>query len=125
MFRRQRGSNENFFHQQLEIDYSKAHLPQLYKEVVESCEMGRNEREVIVESLNQLQFGILFSCIPESDSGEKKLCANISVLHNLKALETIKNYLPQVYSEVSKRISLSRASSFYLLDSLRGFINEQ
>ncbi len=113
-----------FFNKQIEIDYSKAHLPEIYKEVFESCHMGLNERDVLMNSLNNLQLSISFNYVPQSNSGEEKLFTSISVMHDMRALEPIKDNLPQIYSEIKKRASVSEAGRFYLLDSMRGNTNE-
>ena len=59
----------------------------------------------------------------QTDSGQNKLYTQISVMHNVRALEPLKNELPQLYSEINKRASFSEAGHFYLLDSIRGYIN--
>ncbi len=81
------------------------------------------KKDVITSILNDFQIGILFSYVPISDSGEKKLFTNFSVMHNFKALEPIKDDLPQVYSEINKKASVTEAGKFYLLDSFRGYKN--
>jgi hypothetical protein len=58
-----------------------------------------------------------------SDIGEDRLYTQISVLHDLRAIETLKNNLPQVYSEISKSAFLSEAGRYYLLDSIEGHSN--
>jgi hypothetical protein len=44
-------------------------------------------------------------------------------MHDVKALEPIKDQLPQVYAEISKKTSVSDAGRLYLLDSIREFQN--
>ncbi len=109
------------FYKKLKIDYSRAHLPKIYREMFETYNMGRNERDLVVNSLRSLQLGVSFNYIPQSDSGEDKMFTNISVMHDFRALETIKDDLPLLYSEINKRTSVSDAGKFYLLDSIRGF----
>lgn len=109
------------FYKPLEIDYSKGHLPKVYRDVFEACNMGRNERDLVVSSLKNLQFGISFNYVPLSDSGEARLFTNISVMHDFRALESIKDNLPSLYAEINKRTFVSDAGKFYLLDSIRGF----
>lgn len=113
-----------FFNRQLEIDYSRDHFPEIYKRVFEMYNINAHKKDVITSILNDFQIGILFSYVPISDSGEKKLFTNFSVMHNFKALEPIKDDLPQVYSEINKKASVTEAGKFYLLDSFRGYKNE-
>lgn len=108
-----------FFNKRLEIDYSNIHLPKIYREVLEMYNIESNKRHVVMNAINNSQFGISFNYIPQSDSGEKEIVTNLSVMHSLKALEPIKDDLPHVYSEINKRSSVIGAGKFYLLDSFR------
>ena len=49
----------------------------------------------------------------------------ISVLHDLRALELLRKNLPQVYHEIEKRVGVSEAGRFYLLDSIEGCNNDE
>jgi len=113
-----------FFNKQFEIDYSENRLPDTYKEVFKTCNMAHSEQNIVMDSLNNLQYGIAFNCVPVSDSGEEDLIFNIAVMHDVKALEPIKADFPGLYSEIAKRSFLSEAGKFYLLDSIRGHQNE-
>jgi len=113
-----------FFNRQLEIDYSKDSLPEVYKEVFEMYNMGSDEKEALVDSLKNMQVGIAFNYVPR-DSSEEEMYTNLSVMHDIRALEPIKDDLPQLYMEISQRASVSEAGRFYFLDSIRGSRNEQ
>jgi hypothetical protein len=113
-----------FFNKQLAIDYSKIHTPGIYKKVFETCNMGTEERNTVMNSLRNLQLGISFKYIHQQDSGEEKILTNISVMHDFKALETIKDHFPLLYSEINKMAPISEAGKFYLLDSMRGCTDE-
>lgn len=108
-----------FFNKQLEIDYSNASLPEVYKGVFETYNMGSYEKESLVNSLKNLQLGISFNYVPH-DSGEENMYTNISVMHDFRALEPIKDDLPQLYMEISKKASVSEVGRFYFMDSIRG-----
>ena len=110
-----------YFSKQLEIDYSQVHLPKVYREVFQAYDMGLAERNAILNYLNNLQFVVSFNYVPQSSSGEERLFTNISVMHDFRALEPIKDNLPLLYSEISKRAVVSEAGKFYLLDSIRGY----
>ena len=42
----------------------------------------------------------------------------------MKALEPIRNVLPNIYSEINKRVCVSDIGRFYLLDSIKGYTDE-
>ena len=112
------------FNKKMEIDYSKSNLPKAYREVFDSCDIPLHGADLFMNSLRNLQFGISFQYIPYSSTGAERLFTNISVMHDLRALEPIKEYLPKLYSEINKRASVSEAGKFYLLDSIKGYNNE-
>jgi len=95
-------------------------VPQVYKEIFDTYKLERKDRKVIVKSLNNLQLGISFKYLQKSGCEEEKPLVNISVMHNVKALEPIKEHLPQVYSEIDKIAPETDAGRFYLLDEIRG-----
>ena len=109
-----------FFNRKLEIDYSKTHFPKIYREVFNTYNVKSNQRNLVKPSLNYLQIGVSLNYVPLTDSGEDRLHTHISILHDLRAIETLKNNLPQVYSEISKGAFISEAGRFYLLDSIEG-----
>lgn len=109
-----------FFNRKLEIDYSRSHFPKVYEDVLNACNVNSNQRNLVKNSLNYLQIGVSLNYVPLSDSGEDRLYTHISVLHDLRALESLRNNLPQVYSAISKGAFLSEAGRFYLLDSIEG-----
>ena len=112
-----------FFNKKLEIDYSKTNFPKVYREVFSAQNVRSNQRNLVKPSLNYLLIGVSLNYVPLSDSGEDRLHTHISVLHDLRALESLKNNLPQVYSEISKGAFVSEAGRFYLLDSIEGHSN--
>jgi hypothetical protein len=111
------------FNGKIEIDYSRARLPQAYKEVFDTYDMESEEKERFMDSLKKNQIGISFQLIPQSRPGKERLFTNISVMHDFRALEPIKENLPQLYSEIDKKAAVSEAGKFYLLDSIRGYKN--
>ncbi|MBN1930898.1 MAG: hypothetical protein JW786_04730 [Desulfobacterales bacterium] len=113
------------FFNELNIEYSEANLPGIYRNVFRKYDIRVNEKNVLINSLKKSQFGIAFNYVPQSDSGGKKMFTHISVMHNLKALEPLKNYLPQLYAEINKKASVTEAGQYYLLDSITGCQNEQ
>ncbi len=114
-----------FFNQELEIDYSSTQPPEVYRLVFEGREMEATEKNVVIDSLKNLQFGISLNYVLKSDSGKGKLCTSMSVMHDIRALDPIKDIVPEVYTEINKRTQASEAGRFYLLDAIRGYRNEQ
>ena len=112
------------FKNQLEIDYTKSPLPALYKDIFKTYHIGTTEKNAVMASLRNSQFGILFNYVPKSCDGEKKLFTNVSVMHDVSALEPIKKDLPELYSIIDRMACVSEAGKYYLLDSMRGYTNE-
>lgn len=112
-----------FFNKKLEIDYSKTHFPKIYRDVFNAHNVESKQRNLVMPSLNYLLIGVSLNYVPLSDSGENRMCTHISILHDLRALESLKNNLPQVYSEISKGAFISEAGRFYLLDTIEGHSN--
>jgi hypothetical protein len=110
-----------FFNQDLGIDYSAANLPEVYRRVFEMHDIAPTKKDVVKRVLNHSQLGVTFNYVPQSGISDDKLFVNFSVMHDFKALEPLRNDLPQVYSEISKRSSITEAGRFYLLDSFRGY----
>ncbi|MDY7031306.1 MAG: hypothetical protein SVY10_05275, partial [Thermodesulfobacteriota bacterium] len=109
------------FYRHMAIDYSEAHLPQVYKEVFKTHNISMNEIHLLMNSLKSSQLGVSLNYVPQSFYEEEKMFINISVMHDFRALEPIKDNLPVLYSEINKRTYVSEAGKFYLLDSIRGF----
>ena len=112
-----------FFNKKFEIDYSKTHFPKVYREVFNAQNVATKQRNLVKSSLNYLLIGVSLNYVPLNDGADDRLYTQISVLHDLRAIETLKNNLPQVYSEISKSAFISEAGRFYLLDSIEGHSN--
>ena len=112
-----------FFNKKFEIDYSKAALPEVYLDVFKTLNLELNKKNLIQPILNHLQIGISLSYILLSDSEQDRMHTDISILHDLRALEPLRKNLPHVYSELEKRAMISEAGRFYLLDSINGTSN--
>ena len=110
-----------FFNRQIEIDYSEANLPEIYRRVFEIHDIAPSKKSVVKRLLNHSQLGVTFNYVPQSRTSADRLFVNFSVMHNFKALEPIKDALPQVYSEINKSASITEVGKFYLLDSFRGY----
>ena len=112
-----------FFNKKLEIDYSKAALPEIYKDVFKTLNVELNKKNLVQPILNHLQIGISLSYVLLSECQQDKMHTDISVLHDLRALEPLRKNLPHVYSAVVKRAMISEAGRYYLLDTINGYSN--
>jgi len=112
-----------FFSTQREKSYSEKYLPRVYREVLSSCKVAPTDVKSISNILNSFQSIVTFNYVPVSGVEKNKMYTNISVMHDVKALEPIKTTLPDVYTQIDKKASISDAGKLYLLDSLRGYQN--
>ena len=111
------------FNRNLSIEYSKSNFPKIYEEALKVFKVDDAEKESIMKSLQQMQFGISLSYLPHCSPEEEVLCTNLSVMHDFRALEQLKENLPTLYSEISKKASVSEAGKYYLLDTIEGCQN--
>ncbi len=114
-----------FFNPKCGIEYSTLRPPETYKQVFNAFPMEGSSKNEVINSLRKFQLGISFSCLLRSDSAGDRLCTNISVMHDIRALDPIKDIVPQVYAEINKRTRKSETGRFYLLDAIKGFPNEK
>ena len=112
-----------FFSKQLEQKYSEKRLPGTYREILSTFKISMDEKNIIANTLNSSQSIVFFNYIPKAAEGKHKLFTNISVMHDFSAIEPIKSQLPELYSEISKKTSVSDAGKLYLLDSIREYQN--
>ena len=112
-----------FFNKKFEIDYSKVALPEVYLDLFKSLNLEPNKRNLIQPILNHLQIGISLSYILLSDSEQDRMHTDISILHDLRALEPLRKNLPRVYSELEKRAMISYAVFFLIQDTINGTSN--
>ncbi|RJQ48098.1 MAG: hypothetical protein C4538_04385 [Nitrospiraceae bacterium] len=110
-----------FFSTKLDQSYTEKHLPMTYRKIFDMYKMNLTEKAAVANMLNNNQRIVSFNYVPRSESGRQKLCINISVLHDIKALEPIRSRLPQLYSEINQKAPSSDIGRLYLLDSMRGF----
>jgi hypothetical protein len=107
------------------VDYSKSQFPAIYRDILKAKKTNSNQQNLIRPALNYLQIGISFNYLPQPESEQDNIVTLISVLHDLRALELLRKTLPQVYNEIEKRVGISEAGRFYLLDSIEGCNNDE
>jgi len=110
-----------FFSKKLEQNYTEKYLPVIYRKMLDMYEMTLVEKAAVANMLNSHQSVVSLNYVPGPASGKQKLCINITVLHDLKALEPMRNRMPQLYSEINKKAPSSDIGRLYLLDSMKGF----
>ena len=108
------------FNQQLDIDYTQEELPRICREIFKTRQPERGEKEAMLSFINDRKLSISFHFLPLAD-GDGKLCTDISIMQDFRVLESIKDNMPHLYSELSKRAAISEAGKFYLLDTIRGY----
>jgi len=108
------------FNQQLDIDYSQHELPRVCREIFEGHQPEEGEKEAMLSFINDRKMSISFHFLPLA-GGDGKLCTDISIMQDFRVPESIKDNLPHLYSELSKRAAISEAGKFYLLDTIRGY----
>jgi hypothetical protein len=112
-----------FFNRQLEVDYSKANFPEIYRDVFRVSETAASNRNLVKPVLNYLQTTVSLSYLPFPADGEERLQTHICILHDLRALEPLRRSLPEVYAELSRRAFSSEAGRYYVLDSITGAVH--
>jgi hypothetical protein len=109
-----------FFNKQLEVDYAKANLPEIYRDIFRTVAADASHRNLVKPVLNFMQTAVSLSYLPADEVGDGKLFTQMSILHDLRALEPLRKSLPALYAEMSKRAFTAEAGRFYLLDSITG-----
>ena len=108
------------FNPHLEVDYSSAPLPAVFQEAIGRIHMADPQDLLIKRNLNQYQVGVSFNTMALQESGRSELRTHISILQDLRALEPIKDQLPELFAEMAKRSAQSEEGNFYLLESISG-----
>lgn len=109
-----------FFNRELEVDYAKIGLPAVYRSLFRPADLGDSGGNLLKPVLNFMQTAVSLSYLPATETGEEKLLTQISILHDLRALDPLRKRLPNVYAEMSRRAFSSEAGRYYLLDSITG-----
>ena len=109
-----------FFNRQLEVDYSKAGFPEIYRSVFRAAEAAAGHRNLVKPVLNYLQTAVSLTYLPAGDAETDRPASHVCILHDLRALEPLRKSLPAVYAEVSRRAFSTEAGRFYVLDSISG-----
>ena len=109
-----------FINRQLEVDYSKANFPEIYRDAFRASETASTHRNLVKPVLNYMQTAVSLSYLPSPDRSDERLVTHICVLHDVRALEPLRKSLPAVYAEMNRRAFSTEAGRFYVLDSITG-----
>lgn len=104
----------------MDIDYSRHRLPGIYQKLFRALKLDGMQQEGVIRSLNSCQKGVSFSFVPQKGFGDLQAITSISVLHDVRALDPLRQKAPQLYAEISSQATLSEAGRYYLLESIKG-----
>jgi len=104
----------------MDIDYSHNRMPQVYKELFHTLNLDSEKQKGIIRSLNTHQMGVSLSYISLEGFGDPRPITSISVLHDVKALEPVRQDVPKLYAEINRKATRSEAGNYYLLESIKG-----
>jgi hypothetical protein len=108
------------FTPRMEIDYSRAPLPAVFQEAIGRTRLADPQDRLIKQNLNQYQMGVSFNAMALQESGRSELCTHISILQDLRALEPIKDRIPDLFAKMAQGAAQSEEGRFYLLESICG-----
>ncbi len=112
------------FNPNLEIDYTHNRIPQIYKDIFAHMEVDTELRRQVIRLLNHHQLGVSFSYVTQEGFGDPLPVTNVSVMHDVKALEPLRTDAPQLFAAVNQRATRSEAGNYYLLENIRGRSDE-
>ncbi len=107
----------------LEVDYSHAPLPTAIQEAIGGQPLEDHASRLLKENLNLHQVGVSFHSHAHRTREGDGYRTDISIFQNIRALEPIKQRLPEVFAGINQRVSRSDGGNFYLLDAIRGVDN--
>jgi hypothetical protein len=109
----------------MDIDYSRNRLPQVYQELFQRLDLKSGVRKKVIRSLNVHQTGVSFSFTRPGGYGDAQAITSIAVLHDVKALDPLRETLPELYAAINLKASHTEAGKYYLLESIKGRPDEE
>jgi len=104
----------------MEIDYSRNRLPAIYQDLFRHLSLDAASQKDVIRSLKTHQMGVSFSYVPREGFGDPRPVTSLSVMHDVKALDPVRQHVPQLYAEINRKATLSEAGNYYLLESIKG-----
>ena len=108
------------FSKDLSATYSDTHLPEIFRNELEEAAIGKSQLLSITDTLNRSQRVVSLHTITRNAQGRACISTTITVMHDLRALESIKAYLPESYMEIKGNSPKTELGKLYLLDSISG-----
>lgn len=112
------------FNPNLDIDYTRNRIPHVYRELFRRLDLDREVRRKVIRSLNHHQLGVSLSYVAQEGFGDPRPITDMSVMHDVKALEPLRTGAPQIFAAISRRATISEAGNYYLLEDIRGRSDE-
>ena len=112
------------FNPHLDVDYSHNRLPRVYQELFRNFTLDADLRRSVIQALNEHQMAVSFSYAESAGYGDPHAVTRISVLHEVKALEALRNTAPQAFAAITRMATVSEAGRFYLLEDIQGHSDE-
>ncbi|MDY6823632.1 MAG: hypothetical protein SWH68_07540 [Thermodesulfobacteriota bacterium] len=111
-----------FFNTRIDMTYTEQHIPGLYRELLSAgdYEIEEDIKTRLMDSLNHRNIRVVFSYRPEDAPRHADYLAAITVMHDIKALEPLKDNIPALYTAIRENALTSEAGRFYLLETLHG-----
>lgn len=113
-----------FFNDRLKIAYSDQQLPNAFHRLFKEQDVRPVVRDMVVHSLKKGQIGVSLSYLPANPHGRQQTHATVSVMHDIRVFESLKEEDPTVYREIQSRAGVRDNVPYYLLDSITGASDE-
>lgn len=110
---------------EMDIDYSRNRLPRVYQDLIQDLKLNDPAAMDVIDALNALQTGVSFSFACQEGYGDPRSTTSISIMHDLKALEPVREVVPDLYAAINRQATVSEAGKFYLLESIKGHPDEE
>ena len=105
---------------EMDIDYARNRTPPVYQALFDTLHLDAAQQQDVIRSLHSHKIGVSFSYVSLKTFGDPRPTTSISVLHDVKALEAVRQDVPYLYAEISRKATRSEAGNYYLLESIKG-----
>jgi hypothetical protein len=109
---------------EMDIDYSRNRTPPVYQALFDTLHLDAAQQQDVIRSLRSHKIGVSFSYVSLETFGDPRPTTSISVLHDVKALEVVRQDVPYLYAEISRKATRTEAGNYYLLESIKGRADE-
>ena len=109
---------------EMDIDYARNRTPPVYQALFDTLHLDAAQQQGVIRSLSSHKIGVSFSYVSLRTFGDPRPTTSISVLHDVKALEVVRQNVPYLYAEISRKATRTEAGNYYLLESIKGRADE-